>query len=320
MSRWVNARVALTATALLVVTAAHWLTPSEAHSHLFHAIHVLLQKLYALPIVLAAVWFGLSGSCLVAALTTVLYTPYIVQMWPAHSDARIDQFGELAMVWILAILAGILASLQRRALEHAAQMHEGALTALVNALDARERNTRLHSQRVRAFAVRLAEEIGIRARDVAVLSEAALLHDVGKVGVPDPILLKPGKLSADEWKVMQQHSEIGFRILSSVPLLKEAAQIVRAHHERYNGQGYPDGLSGSSIPLGARIFAVVDVFDALTSDRPYHKAMSLNDAANEITQKSGSDFDPAVVSAFKAVPLSEWRHMAGSINAAGSDR
>ncbi|NUM52571.1 MAG: HD-GYP domain-containing protein [Candidatus Hydrogenedentes bacterium] len=236
-----------------------------------------------------------------------------------ESGGRIDQFGELATVWIMAILAGTLATLQRRALEHAAQMHEGALTSLVNALDARERNTRLHSQRVRAYAVRLAKQMGIRGSDATILGEAALLHDVGKIGVPDSILLKPGKLSDEEWTVMRRHPEFGFRILASVPRLGEAARIVFAHHERYDGTGYPNGLSGLSIPLGARIFSVVDVFDALTSDRPYHEALSIGKAIRAIDEKAGSDFDPEVVRAFKSIPAFEWRLMADSVNAPVTD-
>ena len=151
------------------------------------------------------------------------------------------------------------------------------------------------------MSLRIGEKLGMGPHELAVLHEAALLHDVGKIGVPDHVLLKPGPLTDDERRVMQQHAEMGYRILSAARHLRGVADLVHAHHERFDGTGYPRGLAGETIPLGARIFAVADVFDAVTSDRPYRSAMHWHDARKLVVEGSGSHFDPTVVAAFLAV-------------------
>jgi len=129
-----------------------------------------------------------------------------------------------------------------------------------------------------------------------------LLHDIGKIGIPDAILLKPGPLTPEEWKVMHTHPEIGRRLIERIPFLRGAVPIVYSHHEKWDGSGYPRGLGGEDIPLGARIFAVVDAFDAMTFDRPYSKAITFDAAKAEIKRCAGTHFDPAVVEAFLRVP------------------
>jgi putative nucleotidyltransferase with HDIG domain len=175
------------------------------------------------------------------------------------------------------------------------------LEALSAALDAREDQTGDHSRRVSRISILLAEALHIPPEECEHLERAALLHDIGKIGIPDQVLLKPGKLTEEEWALMRQHPEIGFRILRGIPFLQPAAEVVLAHHEQWNGSGYPRGLSGSEIPVGARLFTVADTFDAITSDRPYRKAASADRAFAEIVRCSGTQFDPWVVEAMQAL-------------------
>jgi putative nucleotidyltransferase with HDIG domain len=188
----------------------------------------------------------------------------------------------------------------RRVGEELQQSYDGTLEALVNALDARDQETKGHSLRVSRYMMDIARELGIKpgSQQWTDMQRGSLLHDVGKIGVIDSILLKPGKLTDEEWLEMRKHPEIGYNMLRQVKFLTGAAEIILAHHERWDGKGYPHGLHEDEIPLGARIFPVVDTFDAMTSDRPYRKAKSTLDAMNEILKYSGTQFDPLVVEAF----------------------
>jgi HD-GYP domain-containing protein (c-di-GMP phosphodiesterase class II) len=143
--------------------------------------------------------------------------------------------------------------------------------------------------------------------DLRVLEHGVLLHDIGKIGIPDAILLKPGPLTPAEWQVMRTHPEIGRRLVERIPFLLGAVPVVYHHHERWDGTGYPLGLSGEAIPLGARIFAVADAFDAMTVDRPYSRAIGLPEARERIRTSAGSHFDPAVVETFLGIPLEALR-------------
>ncbi len=178
--------------------------------------------------------------------------------------------------------------------------YDGTLEALVNALDARDQETKGHSIRVSHYMMDIARELGVKegTKEWVDMQRGSLLHDVGKIGVSDSILLKPGKLTDDEWGKMREHPEIGYNMLRQVKFLTDAAEIILCHHERWDGKGYPRGLSHDEIPLGARIFGVVDTFDSMTSDRPYRRALTTMDALNEILKFSGSQFDPLVVEAF----------------------
>jgi HD-GYP domain-containing protein (c-di-GMP phosphodiesterase class II) len=172
--------------------------------------------------------------------------------------------------------------------------------ALAAALDAREHETGLHSQRVACHTQVLARRFTQDARQLRQIYWGALLHDLGKIGIPDTILLKQVPLTEDEWRVMRTHPEIGHRILASVPFMAEAAEIVLSHEERFDGSGYPHGLAAEAIPLAARLFAVIDTLDAMTSDRPYRKGLSFDAAKEEILRLAGTRFDPAAVAAFIA--------------------
>jgi HD-GYP domain-containing protein (c-di-GMP phosphodiesterase class II) len=186
--------------------------------------------------------------------------------------------------------------------------YRGTLEALVTALDARDNEVQGHSYRVSAYSQVVAEKMGIEqgSPEWEAILRGALLHDVGKIGVRDAVLLKPGKLDEREWAEMRAHSEIGFGILRDVEFLRPAATLVRAHHERFDGAGYPLGLKGEQIPLGARIFSVCDTFDAITTDRPYRKAAPPQAAVAEIRRCAGTQFDPAVVEVFEQVWPQLW--------------
>jgi diguanylate cyclase (GGDEF)-like protein len=185
------------------------------------------------------------------------------------------------------------------------QGERATLTALHGLIAARDLGTGAHSERVRVYAVAIARAYGIPEAELRDIEHGVMLHDIGKIGIPDSILLKPGPLSPDEWKVMRTHPEVGRRLIEHIPFLAGAVPIVYHHHERWDGNGYPEGLRGEGIPLGARIFAVADAFDAMTFDRPYSRAVTVEAAREEIARCSGTHFEPAVVSTFLAIPFEE---------------
>jgi HD-GYP domain-containing protein (c-di-GMP phosphodiesterase class II) len=172
--------------------------------------------------------------------------------------------------------------------------------SLACALDAREHETGLHSKRVACHTLVMARHLIPDAPTLRQVYWGALLHDIGKIGIPDAILLKDGSLSDEEWRVMRTHPDIGYRILAHAPGMAEAAELVRNHEERFDGTGYPRGLAGKAIPLSARIFAIVDTLDAMTSDRPYRRAMPFDSAREVLVRQSGTQFDPETVEVFVA--------------------
>ena len=194
----------------------------------------------------------------------------------------------------------------RKLLNRLHDASEITLEALVAALDAREHETQAHSKRVSEYTLYLAREMSVDARELDVIRRGAMLHDIGKIGIPDSILLKPGKLTEEEWVGMQKHPQIGYWILDGIEALKPASDIVLSHHEKHDGTGYPRKLNSDQIPLGARIFSVADCLDVMTSDRPYRKALSYDDARSEITRFSGTQFDDEVVKYFLRVRPDVW--------------
>jgi putative nucleotidyltransferase with HDIG domain len=189
----------------------------------------------------------------------------------------------------------------RQALKDISVTYENTLMALVSALDAREHETSDHSIRVVEYTVAIATQLGIKGAELEEIGRGALLHDIGKIGVPDAVLLKPGKLTPDEWVEMRKHPDIGFNMIQPIPFLSVPATIVLSHQERWDGQGYPRNLKGHEIHIGARIFAVADTLDAMTSDRPYRRGTTFANAIAEITRCGGSQFDPEVVKAFNGI-------------------
>jgi putative nucleotidyltransferase with HDIG domain len=184
--------------------------------------------------------------------------------------------------------------------------YEDTLQALGAAIDLRDSETAGHSQRVCLYSLEIARALGLPETEHKNLSRGAYLHDIGKLGTPDGILLKPGTLTPEEWKVMQQHVRIGHELVKGIPFLADTAEIIFTHHERCDGQGYPRGLTGDAIPMGARIFAVADTLDAITSDRPYRRASTFESARETIRSLSGQQFDPEVVRAFLGIPEGTW--------------
>jgi putative nucleotidyltransferase with HDIG domain len=194
----------------------------------------------------------------------------------------------------------------RDALESLEKTYSHTLEALIFALDAREHETQKHSKRVTEYTLLIAREIGVPQEDLTDIERGALLHDIGKIGISDNILLKPGKLTEPEWTEVRKHPEIGYHMLKGIDFLGKSVQLVLQHHERFDGAGYPQKLKGEDILLGARIFAVVDTFDAMTSDRPYRKALGYQAARDEIIRCSGSQFDPRISQAFVNIPEERW--------------
>ncbi|MBM7117405.1 HD domain-containing phosphohydrolase [Archangium primigenium] len=186
----------------------------------------------------------------------------------------------------------------RHALRDIAHTYQSTLLALVSALDAREHETSDHSLRVVRYTSAIAERMGIKGPELDEIGRGALLHDIGKIGVPDAVLLKPGKLTPEEWLEMRKHPDIGFQMIQNIPFLATPAQIVLSHQERWDGQGYPRNLRGQEIHIGARIFAVADTLDAMTCDRPYRKGTTFANAIAEISRCAGTQFDREVVRAF----------------------
>jgi putative nucleotidyltransferase with HDIG domain len=178
--------------------------------------------------------------------------------------------------------------------------YKATVLALANAVEARDAYTGKHAQRVAAYGLRIAHAAGIEVDPQ--VEFGFLLHDVGKVAVPDAILFKPGPLSEPERALVRRHPEVGSEILRHIDFLDEAKQVVRHHHERWDGAGYPDGLAGEAIPLAARVFALADALDALTSERPYRAAISFAEALRQIRAETGAQFDPAIVAAYETVP------------------
>ncbi len=184
-----------------------------------------------------------------------------------------------------------------QALEEVKASSQFTLEAMAAMLDAREHQTGEHSKRVVQMSFVLSQEMGVSPEEIETIKMGALLHDIGKISVPDSILLKPGPLTPEEFETMKTHAQIGYDIIYSSPPLRAAAEIVISHHEHFNGKGYPRGLKGEEICLGARIFAVIDTYDAICSDRPYSKRRSSQEAIDEIVRHRGTQFDPAVVDA-----------------------
>ncbi len=182
----------------------------------------------------------------------------------------------------------------------------GLLEGMIRALDYRDTETQWHSWRVSRFTRRIAEAWGITGDELMHIEQGALLHDIGKIGVRDSILLKPGPLTPEEWVEMKKHPDYGFSMLKNIGYLRAAADIVHQHQEKWNGTGYPQGLKGEQIVVGARLFCVADTLDAIVSDRPYRKGSPLEVAIREIGRLGGTQFDPRAVEVFLSIPPSEW--------------
>jgi putative nucleotidyltransferase with HDIG domain len=203
----------------------------------------------------------------------------------------------------------------KTALVNLEKSYDVTLEALGDALDLKDAETEGHSKRVTAFTIAIARKMGLPKEDISVIARAAFLHDIGKMAIPDKILNKPGKLSPEEIDIMKEHAYLGYKIVSKIPFLAEAAEIVYAHQEHFDGSGYPRGLKGDQIPLGARIFAIVDTLDAMTVKRAYRPAQPFQAACQEIKAWSGRQFDPQIVKVFLEMPENIWEDLRRDIDA-----
>jgi putative nucleotidyltransferase with HDIG domain len=238
---------------------------------------------------------GIAG--VIAFVGPALLMRYAIKQYVDHTARSVAELRErnAALEQANREIAAVTAQLR--------ETYAGTLEALVSALDARDRETYGHSTRVARLTMILARQMGVveGSPQWIDMERGALLHDVGKIGVSDAILRKPGKLTDEEWVQMRQHAGIGFAMLKDIPFLAGAAEIVAAHHERWDGKGYPRGLAGTAIPLGARIFMLADSFDAMATDRPYRRALSYEECLAEIERCAGTQFDPTVVAALRVV-------------------
>jgi putative nucleotidyltransferase with HDIG domain len=206
----------------------------------------------------------------------------------------------------------------KAALSNLEKSYDITLEALGDALDLKDAETEGHSRRVTAYTIAIARKMGLPKEEVDVIARGAFLHDIGKMAIPDDILRKPGKLTVQEMDIMKEHCYRGYKIISRIPFLAEAAEIVYSHQEFFDGSGYPRGLKGEEIPLGARIFAIADTLDAMRSDRPYRKAQSIQAARKEIGAWAGRQFDPQIVKIFLEMPDNIWEDLRHDINAANA--
>lgn len=202
----------------------------------------------------------------------------------------------------------------RQTMQDLERSYDITLEALGDALDLKDAETEGHSKRVTAFTITIARAKNLPGEKIRIIARGAFLHDIGKMAIPDSILRKPGALTQEEIAIMQEHCYRGYQMLRKIPFLTEAAEIVYSHQERWDGTGYPRGLKGNEIPLGARLFSVADTLDAIMSDRPYRAAQSFSAARDEIVRWSGRQFDPEVVEVFKTIPESIWHDLRKEID------
>jgi HD domain/PilZ domain len=195
-----------------------------------------------------------------------------------------------------------MASKAKGSAPYGSSSYDELLEVLGLALDFRDNDTAGHSRRVAQYSMEIAKAVGCSSDELLHINRGAYLHDLGKIAIPDAILFKAGELTAEEWEVMKTHPWLGYNLLTRISLLAPVGAILLSHHERFDGTGYPQGLKGEEIPVGARIFAIADTLDAMTSDRPYRKGKPYSDARDEVARQSGRQFDPAVVEAFLTIP------------------
>lgn len=281
---------------LLLAFTLAWIAFGKG-TYLFHIYTVTLMGL--------VLSLGLRRG-LLSALTRAAVASLILMLTAKlHGRAHPAFMTEVLPMMGCGFLAGILGDRQRRAQEALKHSFARTLQALAQTLEARDSYTEGHSRRTARYAVAIARAMGLDWKSIRTIEQAGLLHDFGKIGTPDAVLQKNGALTPEEERRIQEHPVVGSRILEGIPSLEPASALVRCHHERYDGSGYPAGLAGTSIPLGARILTVADVLDALTTDRPYRKALGWGEAMRELERGAGRLFDPAVVKALRQLDLDE---------------
>lgn len=277
-----------------VITLVHFVLGRATHPQ--HVIHIILGGTYLLPILAAALWFGSRGAVAAAAGITPLYYAHIRISWPNQPMENANQIGMVAVFWFVAIVAGLLVDVRERERAARLEAERGAereaviegLAGLSNALRARDEYTREHSEHVSRLATEIGRRLGLSPERVELLRLAGLVHDIGKIGVRDDVLLKPHELTAEERAAIERHPIVAAEILRPIRGAREIAEIVLAHHECPDGSGYPYGRKAAEIPLEAHILRVADVFASLTERRPYKAAMDEAEAMAIVSGMVGS--------------------------------
>lgn len=266
------------------------------------SLNILVTLSYLLPsYILASIWFSIFGIAFYGILNVgfILLLPYLVPEIVPNSSIIV---GPLA-VSVISIVLLIIAKNHRNQIENSRQRelrlaYDTTLEGWAHALELRDKETEGHSQRVTELALKLARRLKVRDQDLDHIRRGALLHDIGKMGISDTILHKPGPLTPEEFEIVKRHPNIAFDLLSPIPYLKKSLEIPYSHHEKWDGSGYPQGLKGNEIPIAARIFAIVDVWDALLSDRPYRDAWPREKVDDYLLAESGKHFDPHLLKIF----------------------
>jgi putative nucleotidyltransferase with HDIG domain len=234
-------------------------------------------------------------------LETIVLASLERALYKRHLEQQVEDYRQHLEEMVVERTAQLQAALRQ-----VEGSYEDTLEALGAAIDLRDSETAGHSRRVCSYSLEIARAMSLPDKQLGTLARGAYLHDIGKLGVPDGILLKPGPLTADERALMQQHVQVGFDLVKGIPFLADAAEIIFTHHERHDGSGYPRGLKAEEILLGARIFAVADSFDAITSDRPYRRASPFEAGRETIRREVGRLFHPQIVSVFLSIPAETW--------------
>ncbi|MEX2534702.1 MAG: HD-GYP domain-containing protein [Trueperaceae bacterium] len=262
-----------------------------AHDFAIHGMYI--------PIVIAAYFFGLRGAIAVAVMAALAHSPLTTFVSLGSADGSADWLIRLVFYLGVAAVAGRLLGLVDERRKSLIRTQITALKSFAVVVETEDEPDGEHCERVAANARILGEGMGLKRPELEELYWAGLLHDIGKITVPREILRKPGGLTLEEYLVMRRHARLGANLLSSINSFKRVAEGVGAHHERWDGSGYPGGLQGERIPLFGRILAIVDVFEALSSDRPYRKALARQDALEELRNGAGSQFDPRLVELYE---------------------
>jgi putative nucleotidyltransferase with HDIG domain len=279
--------------------------------------------------VVAAIYFGINAA-LTGVVLAIVEQRALKSMLRQNRSTLIAELAatamgaQFALIWtiepVLVVVIGIPAWVIAQSFGYIHRLDSetrASVRSLAEIIDHRDATTYDHSSRVAVNAVRLARAVGLPEAEVELVEQAAAVHDVGKIGVPDRVLLKPGPLDADEQEAMRRHSDLGSRILTGFQLFRPGAAIVRHHHEQWDGHGYPDGLAGEAIPVGARVVAVVDAFDAMTSHRPYRRALPREEALRRIAEGAGRQWDPRIVAIFLDLEASRPTPIAAPPEASG---
>jgi len=300
-------RIVFISVLVVSISILHYVT-----SYTSPVSHDVYRRLYYLPIILAAFWFDKVGGLSAAIISSLFFLPHVLKQWMMIPFQPYEAFFEIILFNVVGYVTGSFAFREKiekknyqQALKNLKETHIGILQALSVAIDARDHYTQGHSMRVKELSLKIGLCLNLPEQELLILEQAALLHDVGKIGIEDQILKKREKLIDEEYEKIKEHPFIGNKILLPVKYLNECRQIIMYHHERYDGKGYPDGLKKEEIPIGSRIIALADTYDAMMSDRHYRKAINEKKVISEIKKCAGSQLDPDVVKAFEKILLEE---------------